>query len=178
MLLDLHEQLSFTAKMLTCEMIEGKHTIAALIKQHSSITKESVKFLVYRCEKLYQARADVQRILALLIKIYHDPKRVKRNVPEQERLFQKLKVVVGAFTNENRIYDTVFIFRGQDIKETIEEELAKLEEQKDELEIEQYTHRSKSPHTHNMDSRSGLATPPTPGSHEIHSPIQQNVIDK
>lgn len=40
----------------------------------------------------------------------------------------KLRVVLGAFTNENRIYDTVFIFKGQDIKETIEEELAKLEE--------------------------------------------------
>lgn len=68
----------------------------------------------------------MQRILALLIKIFHDPKRTDRSIEEQEKLLRKLKGTIGQFTTENRIYDTTFIFKGQDIRQTIIEEQEKL----------------------------------------------------
>ena len=35
--------------------------------------------------------------------------------------------MVGQFTTENRVYDTVFVFRGQDIQQTIADEVFRLE---------------------------------------------------
>ena len=52
----LHKKAVYTAKVLTMEMIEGQAPICYLVMKHDSITKENIKNLLYRCEKLYQVR--------------------------------------------------------------------------------------------------------------------------
>jgi len=49
--------------MLTYDMIEGKAPICYLINQHKKVTKESVTFLLYRCERLYQVRNEATKLL-------------------------------------------------------------------------------------------------------------------
>lgn len=72
-LLELHMQATYTAKTLTKEMIEGRTPIYQLIDQYKTVDKESVLTLLYRCDKLYRARSDVQKILMLMLKFEHDP---------------------------------------------------------------------------------------------------------
>ena len=60
--------------MLTMEMVEGQAPICYLVSKHDSINKENVKNLLYRCEKLYEVRADVEKIFQNFIKLEHDPK--------------------------------------------------------------------------------------------------------
>lgn len=63
--------------------------------------------------------------MAYILKIFFNPFTLKRD--EQLKLLRKLKGVVGQFTTENRIYDTVFLFRGQDIQKTIASEIDLIE---------------------------------------------------
>lgn len=63
MLQDLHYQASFTVKMLTYDMVEGKAPICYLIQQHQKVSKESVMFLLYRCERLYEVKNEATKLL-------------------------------------------------------------------------------------------------------------------
>ena len=69
-----HQKAVFTAKMLTKEMVEGQAPICYLVSKHDSITKDNVKNLLYRCEKLYQVKSDAEKIFQNFVKLEHDPK--------------------------------------------------------------------------------------------------------
>lgn len=46
---ELHHRASWTAKVLTTEMVEGKISICQLIDQYSNVDNESVRTLLTRC---------------------------------------------------------------------------------------------------------------------------------
>jgi hypothetical protein len=81
--------------MLTSEMIEGKHPVWYILEQHKDYTRDHVLSLLYRCEKMYQARADVQRILVQLIKWEFDPDRNTRSREDSEKLLKKIQVSIA-----------------------------------------------------------------------------------
>lgn len=57
-----HKKAVYTAKMLTMEMIEGQAPICYIVSKYDNISKENIKNLLYRCEKLYLVRSDVEKI--------------------------------------------------------------------------------------------------------------------
>jgi hypothetical protein len=79
---ELHSKSTLTAKTLTKELIEGKTPIGLIINNHRTVEKESVVTLLYRCEKLFQARSDVQKILMLLLKLNNAPNSTTRTPQE------------------------------------------------------------------------------------------------
>jgi hypothetical protein len=70
-LTSVHTKAVFTAKVLTLEMIEGKAPIGQLLNQYSKRSKQSVRTLLYRIEKLYSTKDAVTKIFNLIIKIFH-----------------------------------------------------------------------------------------------------------
>jgi len=56
---EIHANACFTAKSLTKEMIEGQTPICFIIDKYTQIDRDTVRTLLYRCSKLYQARQDV-----------------------------------------------------------------------------------------------------------------------
>ena len=119
---ELHSKTTLTAKTLTKELIEGKTPIGLIINNHLTIDRDSVVTLLYRCEKLFQARADVQKILLLLLKIENAPNAATRTPQEHQQLVQKLKGLVGQFKTEYRMYDKAFIYKGRDVENLAESE--------------------------------------------------------
>ena len=71
MLIELYAQSLLTIKMLTYDMVEGKAPILFLLDQHMSPDLQTVTTLLYRCEHLYNVRADVSKIFNQVFKIYH-----------------------------------------------------------------------------------------------------------
>ena len=69
-----HKKAVHTAKMLTCEMVEGQAPICYLVAKHDNVSKDNVKNLLHRCEKLYEVRSEVEKIFQNFIKLEYDPK--------------------------------------------------------------------------------------------------------
>jgi hypothetical protein len=67
----IHSRAKMTAKVLIIDMIEGKSPISFLIDKNSRIDLETVKKLLYRIQKLFQARTDVVKILNQYLRIDH-----------------------------------------------------------------------------------------------------------
>lgn len=117
---ELHAKSVLTAKTLTKELIEGKTPISLIVGQYNTIDTESVMTLLYRCEKLYQARSDVQKILLLLLKLNDAPNASKRTIEENDTIIKRLKTLVRQFKQENRIYDQTFVYKNEDVMEMTE----------------------------------------------------------
>lgn len=96
-----------TAKALITDMIEGKSPIAMLIEQLSRPDRETAIKLLYRIQKLFQARVDAIKILNLYFKLDSS-----KSQKEKTLLLTKLKGLVGQFTTENKIYGSHFIYKG------------------------------------------------------------------
>lgn len=54
-------------------MIEGKNPIQNVLNQFHRTDTESIRKLLFRIQKLYSAKSDVQKIFSLIFKIFHDP---------------------------------------------------------------------------------------------------------
>jgi hypothetical protein len=115
-LTELHAQAGYTAKILTKELIEGKSPICYQIELHAKIAKDSVLMLLHRCQKLYQSRQDVQRILVLLIKFYYDRDKETRSKQESDQLLRRIKGILGQFSTENKIYHEAFVYDGKNLQ--------------------------------------------------------------
>ena len=76
--------------------------------------------LLHRCQKLYQSRQDVQRILILLIKFYYDKERENRSKQESDQLLRRIKGILGQFQTENKFYHDSFLYDGKDLLQHIE----------------------------------------------------------
>ena len=114
---EIFTQASFTAKMLTQEMVEGKTPICHLIQNYSQTDKENVYRLLYRCQKLFEAKQEVSRVLKLLIRLTYSDVIPGFNPKNQ---LERLNVTLKQFLNEHHIYDSVFTYRGFNIGRLLE----------------------------------------------------------
>lgn len=123
---DIHEKASFTAKILTQEMIEGKAPILDIIELYKKKDKKSIRTLLFRIEKLFNARAEVIKIFTLIFRIFHDLPEVKasRGTEVNQQLMKRLKILLRQFTIENHIYDKKFIYKGENILKLVNSELS------------------------------------------------------
>ena len=68
--------------------------------------------MLFRIQKLYSAKSDVQKIFTLIFKIFHDPETKSRPDAKHEQLLKRLIICVEQFTTEYQTYDTIFVYKG------------------------------------------------------------------
>ena len=71
----LHHQCSYTCKSLVREMVEGAVPICLQIDQYKPDERKDMIRFIHRCEKLYQIKDEVYKILMLIVKLEYDPKK-------------------------------------------------------------------------------------------------------
>ena len=84
--------------------------------KHESVTKENVKNLLYRCEKLYQVKSDAEKIFTNFIKLEHDPKFKNNDTNKKIQLWKKLISLIGQFEAEHKSYHGDFTFDNTSLK--------------------------------------------------------------
>ena len=98
------------------EMIEGQAPICYLVSKHDNISKENIKNLLYRCEKLYLVRSDAEKIFQNFIKLEHDPKFKNFETNKLIQHWRKLVSLLGQFESEHKSYHGDFIFDNTNLK--------------------------------------------------------------
>ena len=67
-LAEIHDRAINTLEVLTMNMIATDISIEHIFEYYKQITRENVIKLLLRCKKMYEARIEVKKILALIIK--------------------------------------------------------------------------------------------------------------
>ena len=112
----LHQRACYTAKVLTKQVVEAHQPISNILSKLESVTKENIMLLLYRLQKIYQAKQDAQKILQLFLKLEHDPVWLEKSAEDQSRMWNRVASLIGSFETEHNLY-VKFVFDGYNLKQ-------------------------------------------------------------
>lgn len=102
---EMHEKAILTLVVLTANLIQGDTHIDHILHYYKEPSVENVTRLLVRCKKMYEARADVKKILLSLVICDDLLEHVTRETEEQcLQALRKAQGLLSSFKHENKMF--------------------------------------------------------------------------